>query len=119
MLKERLGYKFQARARESGASDCNERIFVQSNVLIAIDECGELSIEELVDALHVTRPSASGAVRFREMERQILEYISALLIQLELYCSAQWCEAYARIREIIALEKASELVQHEKKEVMA
>lgn len=149
MLKDRLCHKFQARAKESSRSDCSELTFVQSNVLMAIEERGELSIKELADVLHVSRPSASamvdrlvemgmlvreqspmdrrevrvrlsarGLVHFREMERQILEYISALLIQLGPSSSTQWCEVYARIREIMALEKASELVQHEKKEVM-
>ncbi len=148
MLKDRLCHKFQARVRETNDSDiCNELTFVQSNVLMAIEERGELSIKELADALHVTRPSASamvdrlvemgmlvreqsqqdrrevrvrlsetGGVHFQEMERQILEYISTLLIQLGPSSSAQWCDVYARIREIIALEKRSEAVLLAKKE---
>lgn len=148
VLKDRLCHKFQARAREaSGADACSELTFVQSNVMMAIEERGELSIKELADTLHVSRPSASamvdrlvemgmlvreqsqldrrevrvrlspsGAVHFQEMERQILEYISALLVQLGPSCSTQWCEVYARIREIIALEKASEATCYEKKE---
>lgn len=150
LLKDRLCHKFQARAREaSGTDPCGELTFVQSNVMMAIEERGELSIKELADTLHVSRPSASamvdrlvemgmlvreqsqldrrevrvrlspsGAVHFQEMERQILEYISALLIQLGPSCSTQWCEVYARIRDIIAMEKASESAQHEKKEAM-
>ncbi|MBL7645158.1 MAG: MarR family transcriptional regulator [Candidatus Hydrogenedentes bacterium] len=148
LLKDRLCHKFQARAREGGSSEVgNELTFVQSNVLMAIDERGELSVKELADALHVTPPSASamvdrlvelgmvireqsqqdrrevrirlsetGAVHFQEMEGQILEYISALLIQLGPSCSAQWCEVYARIREIIAAEMRSELGPLVKKE---
>lgn len=148
VLKDRLCHKFQARAREaSGGAPCGDLTFVQSNVMMAIEERGELSIKELADTLHVSRPSASamvdrlvemgmlvreqsqqdrrevrvrlspsGAVHFQEMERQILEYISALLVQLGPSCSAQWCEVYARIREIIAIEKTMEATYCEKKE---
>jgi DNA-binding MarR family transcriptional regulator len=148
VLKDRLCHKFQARARETSGTDaCCELTFVQSNVMMAIEERGELSIKELADTLHVSRPSASamvdrlvemgmlvreqsqldrrevrvrlspsGAVHFQEMERQILEYISALLVQLGPSCSTQWCEVYARIRDIIAMEKATEAAYYEKKE---
>jgi DNA-binding MarR family transcriptional regulator len=62
------------------------------------------------------RLSDPGLVHFQEMERQVLEYISALLIQLGPDFSAQWCDVYARIREVIAAEKRSEAVQLAKKE---
>lgn len=149
ILKARLCHKFQARAREASGSDAGcELTFAQSNVLMVIEERGELSIKDLADALHVSRPSASamvdrlvemgmlireqsqldrrevrirlspaGAVHFQELERQILEYISALLIQLGPSCASQWCEVYARIRDLIAMEKAAELA-HTKKEAM-
>ena len=148
ILKDRVCHKFQARARETSETDaCSELTFVQSNVMMAIEEWGELSIKELADTLHVSRPSASamvdrlvemgmlvreqsqldrrevrvrlspsGTVHFQEMERQILEYISALLVQLGPSCSTQWCEVYARIRDIIAIEKATEAAHYEKKE---
>ncbi len=148
LLKGRLCRKFQGRTRvASGLDGCNELTFVQSNVLMAIEERGELSVKELADMLHVSRPSASvmvdrlvdmgllvreqsqkdrrevrirlsdpGLVRFQEMERQVLEYISALLVQLGPDFSAQWCDVYARIREVIAAEKRSEAVQLAKKE---
>lgn len=148
VLKDRLCHKFQERARDSNGTDLgNELTFVQTNVLMAIDERGDLSIKELADVLHVTAPSASamvdrlvemgmlireqsqhdrrevrvrlsetGGIHFQDMERQILDYIRALLIQLGPSCSAQWCDVYARIRDIIAAEMRSEAVPLVKKE---
>lgn len=148
LLKARLCQKFQGRTRVVGDLDgCNDLTFVQSNVLMAIEERGELSVKELADTLHVSRPSASvmvdrlvdmgllvreqskkdrrevrirlsdpGLVQFQEMERQVLEYISALLIQLGPAFSEQWCDVYARLRDVIAAEKRSEAVQLAKKE---
>ncbi|MCF6287097.1 MAG: MarR family transcriptional regulator, partial [Candidatus Hydrogenedentes bacterium] len=109
MLKDRLGHKFSCRHREAGVP-CADLTFAQSNVLIVVQEQGELSLKELADALHVFRPSAStmvdrlvemgaltreqskidrrevrirlseaGRERFREMEEEMLEYITELL----------------------------------------
>lgn len=115
--------------------------------MIPIKERGEFSIEEIVEILHISRPSASalvarlvemamlvrepsemdrrearvrrspsGAVRFWEVERQILEYISALLIQLGPACSTLWFDEFARIRDIVAAERVAEVAYFEKKE---
>lgn len=148
MLKDRVCQKFQARTRESTLGHpCGELTFVQSNVLMAIDEHGELSLKELADALHVSRPSASamvdrlvemgmvqreqsqldrrvvrirlspgGHVVFQALEQQILEYITALLVQLGPSFAGQWCDVYARIREIIDAEKAMESLSGDTKE---
>jgi DNA-binding MarR family transcriptional regulator len=62
------------------------------------------------------RLSESGGIHLQDMERQILDYIRALLIQLGPSCSAQWCDVYARIRDIIAAEMRSEAVPLVKKE---
>ena len=138
MLKDRLGHKFSCRQREAEVP-CGDLTFAQSNVLIVIEEKGELSLKELADALHVSRPSAStmvdrlvemgalvreqskkdrrevrirlsesGQLQFRQMEEEILEYITGMLGKLGPSYAAQWCEVYAKIREIIQAERASE-----------
>jgi DNA-binding MarR family transcriptional regulator len=138
MLKDRLGHKFSSRQREAGVP-CVDLTFAQSNVLIAVQEQGELSLKELADALHVSRPSAStmverlvdmgmlmreqskldrrevririsetGQVHFRQMEEEILEYITELLTKLGPEYATQWCDVYSRLREIIRAEKAAE-----------
>ena len=138
MLKDRLGHKFSSRQREAGVP-CVDLTFAQSNVLIVVQEQGELSLKELADALHVSRPSAStmverlvdmgmlvreqskqdrrevririsesGQVQFREMEEDILEYITEILRTLGPDYAAQWCEVYGKIREIIQAEKIAE-----------
>jgi len=55
--------------------------------------------------------SGEGALQFQEMEAQILDYIAELLAKLGPEDSARWCDVYARIREIIALEKSLEALQ--------
>jgi DNA-binding MarR family transcriptional regulator len=138
MLKDRLGHKFSSRHRESGVP-CADLTFAQSNVLIVVQEQGELSLKELADALHVSRPSAStmvdrlvemgalareqskvdrrevrirlsetGQERFRQMEEEMLGYITELLTKVGPEYAAQWCDVYAKVREIIQAERAME-----------
>lgn len=61
MLRNRLGHEFAARQRAGGAI-CPDLTFTQGNVVMAVQERGELSLKELADVLHVSRPSASTMV---------------------------------------------------------
>lgn len=57
------------------------------------------------------RLSERGAHHFNDMERQILEYITELLVKLGPLYSAQWCDVYGQIREILRAEIESETTQ--------
>lgn len=148
ILKARLGHKFQERARASTArEDCDELTFAQCNVLMAINEHEELSLKDLAEILHVSRPSASsmvdrlvemgmvareqsqldrrevrirlsdpGLAHFRNLEGLILECLSEILVKLGPVHSAQWCEVYARIHDIIEVDRALGTVQEQQKD---
>ena len=53
--------------------------------------------------------SEEGAKAFAAMENQILQVITELLDKLGPDYALQWCEVYARIRQIITEEKVSAL----------
>ena len=61
------------------------------------------------------RLTEAGKVHFDEMEAQILEYFAELLTKLGPAYSAQWCDVYRHIREIIQMEESLESVQEVKK----
>ena len=146
MLKDRVGRKFTSRHR-GGDAICSELTFAQSNVLMVVHEKGVLSLKELADALHVSRPSASamvdklvemevlereqsqidrrevrirvsksGQLNFCQMEEEILQYITDLLIKLGPDYAAQWCDVYAQIRKIVQAEMLAEATASDTKD---
>lgn len=149
MLRNRLGHEFAARQRGDGAQ-CPDLTFTQCNVVMAVQEQGELSLTELADLLHVSRPSASTMVdrlvemglllreqaevdrrevrirlsengyrQFQQMEEEILCYITELLSKLGPVYSAQWCDVYAKVREIIQAEKPGDATSISTKDTLA
>ncbi len=149
MLRNRLGHEFAARQR-GGGTLCPDLTFTQCNVVMAVQEMGELSLKELADVLHVSRPSAStmvdrlvemgflireqaevdrrevrirlseeGYLQFQQLEEEILCYITELLTKLGPAYSAQWCDVYSRVREIIEAEKSADTTPISTKDSLA
>lgn len=63
LLKSRMCQCFEARERcQEAPGHRSDITFAQFNVLLAIEERGEVSLKELADVLHVSPPSASSMV---------------------------------------------------------
>jgi DNA-binding MarR family transcriptional regulator len=60
--------------------------------------------------VHV-KPTAQGLAGIESMESHLMEALTDLLEKVGPVCAHQWCDVYARIREIILAEQRTEAVE--------
>ncbi len=131
LLRRVLGYRHAMQV--SSACGGADLTMAQMHALMAIHGCGQVSIKELAESLHVSAPSAStmvdrlveagmvsreqsqadrrgvviqlsqqGKEGIQELEQTVLQFLAEIMEKIGPEYTAQWCQVYERIREVVA-----------------